>query len=102
MAYADSMDMADAREVSHHLLGNSFLMEVGAAIGRFTDPQFIAKDVVSATSIERNLAATAIAKLERSGLIKRLGRVGREVPFERSQSVYWGFCQALLDELTGT
>lgn len=96
------MEPRQFRDVSHQLLGNAYLLEVAAAIGRFSDGVFTATEVARAVGVDRNLAATALARLEKAGVIKRLARSGREQPYERVQTVFWSFCAALLDELRGS
>jgi hypothetical protein len=96
------MEPGDVRGVSHHLFGNAYLLESASAIGRFSDGMFTTTEVARAVQVDRNLAATALARLESAGVIKRLARDGREQPYERVQSVFWSLCTALLEELRGS
>jgi hypothetical protein len=96
------MEPGDVRGASHHLFGNAYLLESANAIGRFSDGVFTVTEVARAVEVDRNLVATALARLEKARVIKRLARAGRDQPYERVQSVFWSLCTALLEELRGS
>jgi len=96
------MEPSYVREVSRQLFGNAYFLESAAAVGRFSDGLFTATEVVRATGTDKNLVATALSRLEKAGVIKRLARTGRDQPYERVQTVFWSLCSALLEELRGS
>jgi len=96
------MEPGEVRKASHHLFGNAYLLETASAIGHFSDGIFTTTEVARAVQVDRNLVATALARLEDAAVIKRLAKAGREQPYERVQTVFWSSCAALLAELRGS
>lgn len=96
------MEAEEVRKASHDLFGNAYLLETADAIGRFSDGLFTTTELARAVQVDRNLVATALVRLERANVIKRLAKVGREHPYERVHTVFWSLCTALLQELRGS
>ena len=92
------MDDQEIREVSSGLFNNSYLLEV-AAVAAHPKLRCTQKDLVDATHIDKALIGTVLARLEKGGLIRRLGTDGREHPFQRVQSGVWASLSNFLAEL---
>jgi DNA-binding IclR family transcriptional regulator len=93
------MDDQEIREVSSGLFDNKYLLEVAAALAVHPKLRCTQKDLVDATHIDKALIGTVLARLEKAGLIERLGAEGRERPFQLVQSGLWASLRDFLAEL---
>jgi hypothetical protein len=95
------MDDQRMRSVSSSAYGNAYLLEVANAIGLHPKARFIQKDIVESSHIDKSLVGAALKKLVAAGLVEDLGMDGREHPYQKRDSEYWGGAQRFLDELRG-
>jgi DNA-binding MarR family transcriptional regulator len=93
------VDTAEARGVSHHLFGNSYLLEVAAAVHEAETPRVTRKALVGATGLDKGLVSTAVAKLVKAGLLDAMESDGREKPLSRRPSGFWRLAADLRAEL---
>jgi hypothetical protein len=98
VAWGGVMDLDDIRRVSRHVYGNSYLLEVAAAIAE-VDATTTQLELARSTSIERNLVFLVVNRLERGGLLARRGTGRGAQPLAVAQSVFWDLATAHLDEL---
>lgn len=92
------MPNRDVRGVSRHVYGNSYLLEVAAAIARGGGRVTTQKKLAELTGIERNVVAQVVKRLEAAELLQRIGGQGREQPLRPAQSVFWDLVMAHLEE----
>ena len=92
------MDADNIRRVSRYVYGNSYLLEVAAAIAE-VDGTTTQKGLATSTSIERNLIFLVVNRLEHGGLLARRGIDGGAQPLAVAPSVFWGLAAAHLAEL---
>lgn len=85
--------------VSRGAYGNSYLLEVAAAIADCAKEKFRQKDIVDATGLDKGLVGVAMKKLEGADLIRRAPAEGRDHPYVRADSVYWRNAQRHREEL---
>lgn len=93
------MQRSEVRDVSHHVCGNRYLLEVAAAVAGHPKERFTQQDLAVACQLEKNVVALAVTKLLRGHLIVKLAKDGNTQPYERLQSCYWANAEHLLDEL---
>jgi transcription initiation factor IIE alpha subunit len=93
------MDRSDVRRVSRCVYGNSYLLEVAAAIFDVGRADTTQKDLAAATHIERNLVFQVVNRLEDAGLVLRRDPNGNTRPLVAMPSVFWQLAASHLDEL---
>src|SRR5437660_1529662 len=92
------MDTDHIRGVSRSVYGNSYMLEVAAAIAELVPRTTTQKELATLTRIERNLVFVVVNRLEDAGLLKR-GQQAREKPLLPTPSVFWHLAAAHLQEL---
>jgi transcription initiation factor IIE alpha subunit len=95
------VDLSDIRRVSRSVYGNSYLLEIAAAVFDVGRPSTTQKELAAATRIERNLVFQVVRRLEDAGLITRADAEGNTRPLVATPSVFWQLAASHLDELRG-
>ena len=93
------MDLESRREISHHLFGNKFALEVGAAIATYEKERFTQQDIALVTGIDKSCVRTAFVRLHRGQLIEEAGPERPKNPYKRVESTMWEAYIALRTEL---
>jgi hypothetical protein len=88
----------DVRGISRHVYGNSYLLEVAAAIAGGAGRDTTQKKLAELTGLERNVVAQVVKRLEAAELLQRVAGQGREQPLRPAQSVFWDLAAAHLEE----
>ena len=90
------------RLASRELLGSSYRLEVAVAIKQAGTPSVYARQLVDAVpGAKDNQVSECLKHFERGGLLKRNPTSGGRNPltFDIVDSVYWGLCERLHDEV---
>ena len=92
------MNTTSIRALSKSLLGNSYRLEVAAAIARLDGEPFHAQGVSDDTGIRYARAQAELKHLLAAGMISEAASDTRRVEYKAEQSSFWRLCATLLDE----
>lgn len=92
------MDTTSIRALSKRLFGNSYRVEIAAAIGRHDGEPFHAQGMSDDTGIRYARAQAELKHLLAAEMIREVEGDTRRVEYKAEQSSYWHMCATLLEE----
>jgi hypothetical protein len=95
------VDRSGIREFSKAVLGNSYRLEVGAAIARRKDGVVYARQLASQLGVPDSVVQPILKQFAEVGLLTPLPRIkGHQMrEYARSESTFWSMCTSLLREI---
>jgi hypothetical protein len=94
------VDVVDVRRVSHRLFGNTYRLEVVAAIGRSEGKLVNVRGLVGEAILDYNRLQEQVSYLASAGLlVPEFDPLSRYKDYRPIESSFWRLAATLLDEL---
>src|SRR4051812_342964 len=93
--------LPEIQQLSKHLLGNGYRLQVAAAIHDCPPEELYPDGIAARCGLKEARVGEQLRHFALAGMLTALKRDGRKQPYQRRSSVYWRACNELLEELIG-
>src|SRR4051794_4407828 len=101
MVDLSSDDVRRLQQISKHLLGHAYRLQVAAAIAECSDDELYSEGVAERAQLKEARAGEQLRHFADAGMLERLEKEGRKQLYRRHASSYWLLCRKLRDETLG-